>query len=266
MRIFTLIWLGQFVSTIGSYMTYFALTLWAWDITGSATALALVGFFAQLPRIPITLIAGLIVDRFNRKQLMILGDAITALMTLAIGVLYLTGRLQIWHFYLAAMVSGGFGQIQLLAYQTSMTLLVSKQHYTRANSMASVVHYGSNIIGPALAGPLYLGIGLPGILLIDLMTFTMAIAILLAVPIPQPQEGTQPETVLSQLTFGFRYIWRQSGLKTLLLIAAIFWFAHDLGGAIYRPMVLARTNGSAEILASTATAAGLGGVWRVQYY
>ena len=107
MRIFTLIWLGQFVSTIGSYMTYFALTLWAWDITGSATALALVSFFAQLPRIPITLIAGLIVDRFNRKQLMILGDAITALMTLAIGVLYLTGRLQIWHFYLAAMVSGG---------------------------------------------------------------------------------------------------------------------------------------------------------------
>ncbi|MEO0537493.1 MAG: MFS transporter [Cyanobacteria bacterium P01_A01_bin.123] len=262
MRIFTLIWFGQFVSTIGSYMTYFALTLWVWDTTGSATALALLVFFLQLSRIPITLISGLIVDRFNRKRLMILGDGITALATLTIGALYLMGHLQIWHFYLVAILIGSFGQIQMLAYQTSMTLIVPKQHYTRANSMAAVVHYGSNIIGPALAGMLYPRIGLAGILLIDLVTFTIAIATLLAVPIPQPQpqEKSQSETILSKLTFGFRYIWQRSSLRTLLLLAAIFWFAHDLGSAIYQPMILARTNGSAEILAGTATAAGLGGV------
>jgi MFS family permease len=79
MRTFTIIWFGQLVSTIGSYMTEFALTLWAWEVTGSATALALVGFFSQLSRIPITVFAGLIVDWFNRKQLMILGDTIALL-------------------------------------------------------------------------------------------------------------------------------------------------------------------------------------------
>ena len=76
MRKFILIWFGQLVSTIGSYMTSFALTLWAWSLTGSATALALVGFFSLLPRIFISMFAGIIVDRFNRKHLIMLGNAI----------------------------------------------------------------------------------------------------------------------------------------------------------------------------------------------
>ncbi|MGV2830523.1 MFS transporter [Myxosarcina sp. GI1(2024)] len=75
MRKFVLIWFGQLISNIGNYMTRFALTLWAWELTGSATALALVGFFSLLPRIFISLFAGIIVDRVNRKHSMILGDA-----------------------------------------------------------------------------------------------------------------------------------------------------------------------------------------------
>lgn len=262
MRIFTLVWAGQLVSTIGSYMTEFALTLWAWKVTGSATALALVAFFSQLPRIPITLVAGLIVDRFNRKHLMMLGDSIAALSTIGIGILFLAGSLEIWHLYLAASVNGGFGQIQGLAYRTSISSMVPSLQLTRANSMNSAVHYGSAIFGPALAGVLYPLIGLIGILLIDLATFGVAIATLLSVRIPQPAPQPTPEieTRLAKLTFGFREVWRQPGLRSLLLISTAFWFFHDLGGAIYDPMILARTDGSAQVLASTASAAGIGGV------
>lgn len=263
MRTFIIIWLGQLASTIGTYMTEFALTLWAWQVTGSATALALVSFFGQLPRIPITLFAGLLVDRLNRKHLMMLGDSIAALSTIAIGLLYLTGTLQIWHLYLAATLNGGFGQIQRLAYQTSVTLIVPRQHYTRANSMDSVVHYGSAIIAPALAGLFFPLIGLPGIVLIDLATFGTAITTLLIVIIPQPPSSpteTQPELLLAQLTFGFREVWRQPSLRLLLLITTLFWFFHDFGEAIYDPMILTLSDGSAHVLASTTSAAGLGGV------
>lgn len=262
MRTFILIWFGQLVSTIGSYMTEFALTLWAWEVTGSATALALVGFFSQLPRIPITLVAGLIVDRFNRKHLMMLGDSVAALSTVGIGLLFLTESLQIWHLYLAASVNGGFGQIQSLAYRTSISSMVPPHQLTRANSMNSAVHYGSAIFGPALAGILYPLMGLLGILLIDLITFGVAIATLLSVRIPQPAPHPSPkiESRLAKLTFGFREVWRQPGLRSLLLISTAFWFFHDLGGAVYDPMILARTDGSAQILASTASAAGIGGV------
>ena len=149
MRKFILIWFGQLVSTIGSYMSDFALTLWAWELTGSATALALVSFFSLLPSIVVSLFAGIIVDRTNRKHLMMLGDAISASSTVIILILHLSGNLAIWHLYLAASINGGFGQIQELAYSTSITLLVAPENYTRANSMNSVVHYGSNIIAPA---------------------------------------------------------------------------------------------------------------------
>lgn len=268
MQTFTLIWFGQLVSTIGSYMTEFALILWAWNLTGSATALALVGFFSQLPRIPVTFIAGIIVDRYNRKHLMMLGDAIAALSTVCIGLLYVANSLQIWHLYLVAAVSGGFGQIQRLAYSTSITLIVPKHHYTRANSMDSAVHYGSAIVAPALAGALYSLIGFLGILLIDLVTFGVAIATLLSVDIPQPQlqpnldidPQTEPQPTVQKLTFGIRYVWTHSSFRALLIITALFWFAHDLGGALYDPMILARTNGSAQVLGSVASAAGIGGV------
>ncbi|MBD3885237.1 MFS transporter [Phormidium tenue FACHB-886] len=262
MRTFTIIWFGQLVSTIGSYMTEFALILWAWHLTGSATALALVGFSSQLLRIPITLIAGIIIDRYNRKYLMILGDTIAALSTVCIGLLYVTQSLQIWHLYVVAAVSGGFGQIQRLAYSTSITLIVPKQNYTRANSMDSAVHYGSVIVAPALAGALYPLIDTPGILLIDLITFGIAIATLLFVSIPQPQLNleTDAETIIQKLTFGIRYVWRHLGFRSLLIITSLFWFAHDLGGALYEPMILARTNGSAQVLGGVASAAGIGGV------
>ena len=267
MRKFVLIWFGQLVSTVGSYMSKFALTLWAWELTGSATALALVGFFSLLPRIFISIFAGIIVDRANRKYLMILGDAIAAISTLGILILHLSGSLAIWHLYLAASINGGFGQIQQLAYSTSITLLVSPENYTRANSMNSVVHYGSNIIAPALAGVLYPIIGLGGILPIDLATFGMAIATLIWIRIPQPDRKTgrqyqssKLQVFWSEITFGIRYIWQRPGLRTLLLVTALFWFAHDLGGTVFSPMILARSDNNSQVLGAISSAAGIGGV------
>ena len=249
-------------------MSEFALTLWAWSLTGSATALALVGFFSLLARIFISLFAGIIVDRANRKHLMILGDAIAASSTLAILILYLLGNLAIWHLYLAASINGGFSQIQQLAYSTSITLLVSPQNYTRANSMNSVVHYGSNIVAPAIAGVLYPIIGLGGILPIDLTTFLIAIATLVWIRIPQTRSKQAKEigevnrlSVLWQkVTFGIRYIWQRDSLRTLLLVTASFWFAHDLGGAIFEPMILARSDDNSQVLGAISSAAGIGGV------
>lgn len=262
MRTFTIIWLGQLTSTIGSYMTEFALILWAWQTTGSATALALVAFFSRLLRIPLTLIAGLIVDRYNRKTLMMISDAIAMLCTSAIAVLYFTDQLQIWHLYLTAAIQGGASQIQGLAYQTSLTLLVPSQDYLRANSMNSSVHYGSTIFAPALAGVLFPWIGLSGILVIDWLTFGLAIATLLYVHIPQPepQNPVALNAPIQNLRFSLNQVWKQPSLRSLLVLTTVFWFVHDLGGAIYDPMILARTNGSAQVLASTATAAGIGGV------
>lgn len=264
MRTFTIIWLGQIVSTIGSYMTVFALTIWVWEITGSATALALVSFFSQLPRIFVTLFAGIIVDRFNRKHLMILGDSVALFCTTTIGLLYLTNNLQVWHLYFAVAVYGSFAQIQQLAYSTSITMIVPKQHYTRAGSMGAAVSYGSAILSPALAGSLYGIIGLGGIILIDITTFAAAIGALLFVQIPQPPRtdtvNFKTQTIWQNFTFGFRYILAKPSLLAMVIAFSLFAFPNDLGKALYNPLILARTDGSATVLGSVTTAAGIGGV------
>jgi MFS transporter, DHA3 family, macrolide efflux protein len=264
MQTFIIIWLGQMVSTIGSYMTVFALTIWVWQLTGSSTALILVGFFAQLPRLVITPIAGMLVDRFPRKHLMLLGDIVALLCTLAIAGLYFAQQLQIWHLYVAVTFYGGFGQLQTLAYSASIALLVPKEQFTRAESMGAAVSYSTAIFSPALAGNLYPIIGLKGIFAIDLLTFAASLLTLAIVQIPQPPHSeatdTEGDPLWQKLTFGFRYIWQRPGLMAMVIAFTLFAIPNDINKALYSPMILARTGGDAQILGNVTTAAGLGGV------
>ncbi|MEL6468600.1 MAG: MFS transporter [Cyanobacteria bacterium J06623_4] len=261
MRAFIRIWAGQLVSTIGSYMSVFALMIWIWQETGSATTLALVSFFSQLPRITITPVAGIIVDRFNRKQLMLIGDVAAAVCTLVVGLLYWQGALQVWHLYGVVAVYGCFGQLQTLAYSTSIALLVSKENYTRAESMVAAVNYAGAIFSPILAGSLYPLIGLTGIISIDLATFSVAFITLLFAVIPNPKRSEKPAVMGWQdLTFGFRYIWRQPSLLAMAMAFTLFAIPSDIGKALYNPMILARSGGDAQVLGLVTTAAGVGGV------
>ena len=267
MRSFTLIWCGQLVSTVGSYMTVFALMLWVWQQSESATTLTFVTFFSQLPRIFITPFAGIIVDRFHRKYLMILGDVVAFLTTLVIGLLYLTGTLHIWHLYGAVAFYGCFGQIQTLSYSTSIALLVPKHHYTRAEAMVGAVNYSAIIFAPILAGSFYPIIGLTGIITIDLITFSVALATLLLVAHPRPTQlsgsgasAAPQETVWHNLTFGFRYILARPGLVAMMVGFSLFAMPNDISKALYYPMILARSGGDAQVLGSVSTAAGIGGM------
>jgi DHA3 family macrolide efflux protein-like MFS transporter len=112
---FGVVWVGQVLSLLGSSMTSFALTIWAWQLTGRATALALVGFCAFFPLVALSPIAGALVDRWNRKTVMILSDLAAGLATIAIFILLKLGILEIWHVYVAAAFSGAFQAFQFPA-------------------------------------------------------------------------------------------------------------------------------------------------------
>lgn len=264
MQKFIQLWLGQTASMIGSAMSGFALTIWMWESTSQATALALLMFFTQLPRILLAPVAGILVDRWNRKFLMAIGDGVSALLTLAILLLYISQNLQLWHLYVAAAVNGIFDQIQQLAYSAAIATMMPEKHYSRASSLSFLAKYGASIIAPTLAGILYSAIGPGGIFTIDLATFTIAIATLVSVKIPQPAIASNPQPtrfhLLQELSFGFRYIVERPSLLALLVSVSLFWFAHDIGAALYSPMILARTGNNARILGTIFSAAGAGGV------
>lgn len=263
MGTFIRIWSGQLLSTIGSYMTVFALMIWVWDVTESATSLALVSFFSQLPRIFVTPVAGIIVDRFARKQLMLMGDVVAAICTLAIALLYRSDLLQLWHLYSAVALYGCFGQLQTLSYSTSIALLVEEENYTRAESMVAGVNYSGAIFAPILAGVLYPRLGLDGIFIIDLLTFLIAFLTLALSAIPQPPAAAvliSRQTFWQEVSFGFRYIGRSPSLTLMVVVFSLFAIPSDIGKALYSPMILARSGGDAVILGSVTTAAGMGGV------
>ena len=262
MRTFLIIWLGQFASSLGSEMTNFAITIWAWEVTGQATPLSFIMVATQIPRLLISPFAGLWVDQFNRKTLMLLGDAVAGLSTLALLGLLLTDNLQTWQLYVSGAVNGLFGYIQGLAHSASISLLIPPKHYARASAFESLQMSGSYVIAPAIAGALYGIAGLSGILAIDLVTFGVAIATLSAVQIPQPTPAPKAldESAWQSLTFGFRYLWQHPGLRALLGFFLISNLINSASFSVFAPMVLARNGNNAAAMGTLFSFFGMGGL------
>jgi len=106
MEQFYILWFGQFISIFATRMTRFAITLWAWDLTGTTTALVLVGVASSIPSVLFSPFAGTLVDRWNRKFVMMLSDFGSAVTTLILLLLFLTENIEIWHLYAAGAFAG----------------------------------------------------------------------------------------------------------------------------------------------------------------
>jgi DHA3 family macrolide efflux protein-like MFS transporter len=116
MTAFLIVWTGQVVSLLGTTMTQFALTIWAWQVTGSAEALAVVATFSFAPTVLLSPVAGALVDRWDRKFAMMISDLAAGLASITVLVLYATGHLQIWHLYITGAFTGAFQTFQWPAY------------------------------------------------------------------------------------------------------------------------------------------------------
>jgi len=261
MKGFTAVWAGQFVSILGTSMTNFALTIWAWEKTGEATALALVGFSFVAPYILMSPFAGALVDRWNRKLVMMLSDLAAGASTLAVLLLFASGRLEVWHLYVTSAFAGAFQAFQFPAFSAAITLMLDKEQYARANGMMSLAHSASNIFAPVAAGILLPIVGIGGIMAFDVVSFLAAVGALALIHVPQPQarEREKP-SLLQDSMFGFRYILGRPSLLGLQLIFLVSNFTGSIGFSLLAPMILSRTGNDSLILGSVQSAFGVGGV------
>ena len=260
MRAFAIIWLGQAVSLVGSGLTGFALGVWVFQRTGSATDFALIGLTAVLPRVLLSPLAGALVDRWDRRRVMILADLGAGLSTLLVMLLLAAGRLELWHIYALTLVSAAFGTLQWPAFMAAITLLIPQKNLGRANGLVQLGQAASEILSPALAGVLMAPIGLEGVILIDVTTFVFAVGTLLLVRLPRPASGAKnaPETgsLWRDLSFGWRYIFARPGLRGLLLFFAAVSFLWGMVGALIVPLILSWTSG--DLLGAVISIAGVG--------
>jgi MFS family permease len=259
---FTIVWAGQIVSVMATNMTQFALTIWVFELTGSVTALGLVQVFFITPFLLISPIAGVMVDRYDRKLMMMVSDLTAGMATIAILVLQAMGMLEVWHLYVAAIFQGLGNTFQWPAYSAAISTMLDKKQYGRANGMMSLIEAGPGVVAPLLAGALLPVVKLTGILLIDVVTFILAVAFLLVVYIPQPQrtqDGEQARgSFWQEAVYGFRYIFARPSLVGLLTIFLLGNLFSGIQFTLLPPMILSRTGNDSVILGSVQSAGAVG--------
>ena len=266
MRAFVIVWTGQFLSRIGSFLTSFALAIWAFDQTKAATTLTTIVFCAWGASIITSLFAGALVDRWNRKLTMMLSDVLAMASTLVVLMLYVTGHLQIWHLYMQAIVLGVGDAFQWPAFSAAISTMLKQQDFGRAYGLNGIAENATAIFAPPLAAALLAVTTLDKIMLIDFITFLFAIGGVLLVTIPAAQvsaEGKASRTgkFRDELAFGWRYIVSRPTLLGLQLIILSYATLNALGGGeLTTPMILARTGGDTAAVGLTQMAFGIGGV------
>ncbi len=204
-------------------MTGFAIILWAWELSGTTTALVLVGVASSIPSVIFNPFAGTLVDRWNRKFVMMLSDFASAFTTIVLLLLFLTEDIEIWHLYAAGAFAGIIGSFQYPAYSSVVSSMVSKEQLSRANSMRTVISSASGIGAPLLAGALIATIKINGIMMIDLVTFLVAIETLIFIHIPQPKESDAGKkgkgSVWEETFYGFNYILERKSLAVIFIFS-----------------------------------------------
>jgi MFS family permease len=259
-RVFLLIWFGQFVSVFGSGLTAFALGAWVYQTTGSSTLVSLVWLATTVPDLLLSPVAGALVDRWNRRRSLLVSDAGAALGTLAMGLLAWSGRLPIWQAVIASAWVSVFIALQWPAYTAAITVLVPKEQFGRANGMVQTAQSVAQFAAPVSAGFLLAHFRLAGVLLTDFATFFFSFAILLMVHIPSVRRETESgrgfRSLIRETAGGWQYIRSRPGLLALLLYFAGVNFFVGFVQVLLVPLVLSFT--TATVLGSLMSIGGGG--------
>ena len=261
MRAFITIWFGQLISLIGSQLTAFALGVWVYDQTHSVLMLALSQIAFAAPFVLFSPLAGVLADRWNRRTAMIVSDFGAGFAVLAAALLYLNGALQPWMVIPVNFMMATFGTLMWPAYTASVTLLVPKEHYGRANGFVQLGEALPQIAGPALAGALYVAVHLGNMALIDAATYLFSVILLLLfVRIPNPPRTADGQkakgSLLEEMRFGWDYIVQRKGLLALLMFFLAINFLGGVMNPLFTPLVL--DNWKADVLGYISTIMGVG--------
>ena len=241
-RTFGVVWFGQLVSNLGSSMTSFGLAIWVYDRTGSALQLSLIVMAARAPALVVSPFAGALVDRWDRRNAMILADTGAAVGTLATMVLILTGSLQTWHLYLTLSFSGFFSAFQFPAYSAAVTLMIPKKHYARAAGLVQLAGSVGRVVAPAIAAAVVVSSGLGLIFGVDFATFLFAVGTLAFVRFPEAppsiRRGTGIRALGLEAKEGLDFVLARRALLVLLLSFLIVNFAFAFQSVLLVPLLL----------------------------
>ena len=261
---FFTIWSGQAISLFGSQLVQFSLIWYLTETTGSATVLATATMVGLLPQVFLGPIAGALVDRWSRRVMMILADALVAIATLGLAIVFWMEIVQVWYIYLALFIRAAAGGFHWAAMQASTSLMVPKENLSRIQGINQVLNGALNIGSAPLAALLLGLLPMQGILAIDVSTALIAILPLCFIPVPQPRTTSKENlqggktSVWVDLKAGFKYVWSWPGLLMVMVVAMLINLLTAPAFSLIPILVNKYFGGGAMQLAWMETAAGLG--------
>ncbi len=258
---FLLLWGSQTISQLGTAMTDYAVIIWVYSQRGTASSVTLLTVCTFLPTIFFRFLAGSVVDRQNKKRIMLIADLLAACGTLAVFVLHSADVLQIWHLYVINFLLSFMNAFQEPASFVAVSLMVPKEHYARAGGLQGFSGAAVSILAPALGALLLACGGLELVLIADLSTFAVAFLVLLfLIRIPEgKQQATENEPFSKTCLAGIRYLKDHTAILRITLFLAVINFLAKLGNdGMLSPFILGRTGNNQSVLGLVESFTALG--------
>ena len=250
MGAFYALWATQSLSSLGSAMTGYALIVWSYTQEGSALTTALLTICSYAPYVALSLFAGALSDRWDKKRTMLLCDSFAAVTTVAVLLLLYSGRLALWHIYLVNLLSGAMNTLQQPASEVAVSVLAPAEQYQRVGGLRSLSNSLVTMLSPVLATAFYGWGGLGAVILFDLGTFAAAfLTLALFIRIPPVPRTDAPEPVLTASKAGLWYLWNHRGILDLMLFLAAINLTYAMYQTALPALLLSRPNGGESVLA-----------------
>jgi MFS family permease len=262
-RTFYVLIFTQVFSMIGSRISSIAIGIYLFQQTGNATPLAMVAFFSTVPMVLASSVSGVLADRWDRRIVMVLSDTGQAFCTLLLFISFASGSFELWHLYVIVVIQSVFGVFQGPAFQASVTMLIPDDQRDRANAIQQLTGPSAGIIAPAAAGVVYALGGVSLAILIDMLTFVVAMGVIFSIHIPRP---TQTEvgkkfsgTFWKEIWSGLAYLRQNRPLLYNVLYVSLINFFFAGIGVLMTPYILGRT-GSEVTLGALQSVQNIGAI------
>lgn len=233
---FSLLWQGQLVSCVGDVVYEVALGFWILAVTGSTALMGTLMAATMLPRIIVSPFAGVVVDRSNRKRLLIMMDIIRGVFIVLVGVAALLNFIDVWMVFTAGIIMGLCGAFFGPAVSSAMPDIIPKSKIVQANSVYGMINSSSNILGNMAGGFIYQAIGAPMMFLFNGISYLFSSFSLLFIKIPLIKRTDEKQEFFKDMKEGFKFIWGFSGLRNLISIAVFLNFFANMGMILLLPL------------------------------
>ena len=254
---FLILWSTQSISQIGSSITGFALTLWLYEATGSSLSTAVLAICSYAPYVLMSIFAGALTDRFDKKKTMLGCDVFAAICTMIVFVLFRTNSLMVWHLYVLNAISGLMNTVQQPASEVAMTLIMPEKYYQKTSGLRSLSSSLISILNPLIATSLYSFLGLNGVIAVDIASFMIAsIALLFFIKIPE-NKSDKRERVLVLAKEGLMFLRENPLIMALILFMSGVNLTASAFDATLPGYVLPNPKGGSSVLGLVTACSGV---------